>query len=89
MHHDAWGFIGDLKDHYLGLLIESNISHYYNHLPLDDADFGTNNGLACELGLKVIKKVNDESGFMFGVIAETKTPMLFSDFILVLELCVT
>ena len=44
-HHDAWEFIYGLKETCKEKLFEYNISHYFNHLPLDDCDFGTNNSL--------------------------------------------
>jgi len=83
-HHDAWSFIGDLKEKCLDLLKKYKISHYFNHLPLDDASFGTNSSLANELGLKQLKKTNEESGFMCGLIGEYDKEVEFNDF---RELC--
>lgn len=64
-HHDAWTFIGNLNERCHELLKKYGISHYYNHLPLDDAKFGTNYSLARVLGLNVLKQVNEEEGFIF------------------------
>ncbi|WP_207707714.1 Nif3-like dinuclear metal center hexameric protein [Alkaliphilus serpentinus] len=55
-HHDAWEFMYGLKEACREKLLEYNISHYFNHLPLDDCDFGTNNSLIEKLGLKIIEK---------------------------------
>lgn len=84
-HHDAWHFIYGLKDRCSELLKEYSISHYFNHLPLDDAEFGTNSSMARELGFNVIKKVNDVKGYMCGVIAETDNPIEFEPFVELVE----
>lgn len=83
-HHDAWTFIGDLNERCMKLLREYGISHYFNHLPLDDAEFGTNASLAKALGLKVLKRVNDEDGFKCGLVGEFDTSVDFRKF---KELC--
>lgn len=44
-HHDAWDEIYGLKEACIEKLAEYGISHYYNHLPLDDCNFGTNDSL--------------------------------------------
>lgn len=80
-HHDAWGFIFGLKDACKEKLIEYNISHYYNHLPLDDCDFGTNNSLIEKLGLKIIKKSHEEDGFYCGRIAEFNEEISFEELV--------
>lgn len=69
-HHDAWKFIYGIKEKCMEMLKAYGISHYYVHLPLDDADFGTNSALAERLGFKVTKKMNDCEGFKCGVLAE-------------------
>ena len=86
-HHDAWGFIGNLKETCMALLERYEISHYYNHLPLDDADFGTNASLAKAIGLTVIKRVNEENGFMCGLIGEFDEPLRFESVVKVCEEC--
>lgn len=84
-HHDAWGFIFGLKDACREKLLEYNISHYFNHLPLDDCDFGTNNSLVEKLGLKIIEKTHLEDGFFCGRIAEFDKAMPFEELVKKLE----
>jgi putative NIF3 family GTP cyclohydrolase 1 type 2 len=79
-HHDSWHFIGDLDQKCKALLKEYQISHYFNHLPLDDANFGTNAELSRLLGLKEVKRVNDENGFLCGIISEYDNPITFEAF---------
>lgn len=69
-HHDAWDGMFGLKDACRDRLLEAGISHYFNHLPLDDCDFGTNNSLAEKLGLRILEKSHLEDGFYCGRIAE-------------------
>lgn len=84
-HHDAWDFIFGLKDACREKLLENNISHYFNHLPLDDCDFGTNNSLVEKLGLQIIEKTHLEDGFYCGRIAETNEGITFEDLVKKLE----
>ncbi|WP_105616323.1 Nif3-like dinuclear metal center hexameric protein [Vallitalea okinawensis] len=84
-HHDAWKFIYGLKDECKRLLNENGISHYYNHLPLDDCEFGTNSSLALELGLDEVKKTCDEDGYKCGVIGEYKEEKDIEGFIDLVE----
>ncbi|KQX65907.1 MULTISPECIES: Nif3-like dinuclear metal center hexameric protein [unclassified Paenibacillus] len=44
-HHDAWDFVFGMKEECHNLLKQFQISHYFVHLPLDYADFGTCNSL--------------------------------------------
>lgn len=53
-HHDAWDEIYGLKDACIKKLKQYGISHYYNHLPLDDCNFGTNDSLLRRLKLEDI-----------------------------------
>lgn len=80
-HHDAWEFIYGLKESCKEKLLEYGISHYFNHLPLDDCDFGTNNSLIEKLRLEIIEKTHKEDGFFCGRIAEFKEPITFEDLI--------
>ncbi len=84
-HHDAWDFIFGLKDACREKLLENNISHYFNHLPLDDCDFGTNNSLVDKLDLQIIEKTHLEDGFYCGRIAETNEGITFEDLVQKLE----
>lgn len=85
-HHDAWEFIFRLKDACKKKLLEYNISHYFNHLPLDDCDFGTNNSLVEKLGLKIIEKSHEEDGFCCGRIAEFEEEITFKELVNKLEI---
>lgn len=76
-HHDAWSFITGLPKVCQNLLEAYGISHYFNHLPLDDAPFGTNQSLAKALGLKDFIQVNQEEGFYCGLVGEFETPQSF------------
>ncbi|SCG82439.1 UPF0135 protein [Proteiniborus sp. DW1] len=80
-HHDAWDFMFGLKDACREKLLEYNISHYFNHLPLDDCDFGTNNSLIDKLGLQIIERTHLEDGFYCGRIAEADEGMTFEDLV--------
>lgn len=53
-HHDAWDFVYGMKERCIELLNEHNIAHFYIHLPLDYAEFGTCNSLLKLLGVNNI-----------------------------------
>lgn len=84
-HHDAWDFIPGLKEESMKLLEKYGISHYYNHLPLDDSEFGTNSSLAKELGLREVKRGCDSDGFKCAIVGEYDEAMSFSDFVNLVE----
>jgi len=44
-HNDAWDEIYRLREACIDKLADYGKSHYYNHLPLDDCNFGTNDSL--------------------------------------------
>ncbi|MDD4793509.1 MAG: Nif3-like dinuclear metal center hexameric protein [Firmicutes bacterium] len=67
-------------------LLEAGISHYFNHLPLDDCDFGTNNSLAEKLGLRILEKSHLEDGFYCGRIAEFSEATTLEELVSRLEL---
>lgn len=69
-HHDAWDELYGLKEACIEKLVEYGISHYYNHLPLDDCNFGTNDSLLKKLHLKNIKRTHQWEGLYFGRVAE-------------------
>lgn len=72
-HYQAWAFIEGYHERCMGMLKSYNISHYYNHLPLDDAQFGTNMSLASQLGLKVVEQNCLDYGMFCGLVARTDT----------------
>ncbi|WP_291581033.1 Nif3-like dinuclear metal center hexameric protein [Clostridium sp. UBA6640] len=74
-HHDAWEWIDGMKKQALSILKENNISHFYIHAPLDDAEFGTNVSLLEKLGFKVIEKFAHEEGFYSGRVGEIDEPI--------------
>ncbi|MEY8416536.1 Nif3-like dinuclear metal center hexameric protein [Tissierella praeacuta] len=84
-HHDAWEFVYGLKKACKEKLLEYNISHYFNHLPLDDCDFGTNNSLIEKLGLEIIERTHEENGFFCGRVAKFKEEIIFEELVKKLE----
>ena len=80
-HHDAWDFIYGLKEKVTEKLKEYNISHYFNHLPLDDSPFGTNSSLLKELGLKEISRHCHFDGYSCGALGQFDFPILFKDLV--------
>lgn len=69
-HHDAWDEIYGLKEACIEKLAEFGISHYYNHLPLDDCNFGTNDSFLKRLDLEIVKRTHEWEGLYFGRVAE-------------------
>lgn len=84
-HHDAWDFLFGLKDTCKQKLIENGISHYYNHLPLDDCDFGTNDSLIERLGFIIKHKTHEFKGFYCGRVAELDNEISLNDLVKKLE----
>ena len=76
-HHDAWEWMSGLKEDALGILKQSNITHFYIHLPLDDAEFGNNTSILKKLGFKVIDKFSNDEGMYCGRIGEIDKPIEF------------
>ena len=77
-HHPAWDEIYGLKEACLEKLAEYGISHYYNHLPLDDCEFGTNDSLVKELNLTNATRTHEWEGLFFGRVAEYEAPIEFN-----------
>ncbi|WP_130807186.1 Nif3-like dinuclear metal center hexameric protein [Senegalia massiliensis] len=80
-HHDAWDEIYGLKDACIEKLGEYGISHYYNHLPLDDCDFGTNDSLLKKLKLENVKRTHEWEGLYFGRIAKYDEEIEFNELV--------
>lgn len=53
-HHDAWDFVYGMKEACMESLRANGVTHFYVHLPLDFAEFGTCNSLMKELGVSEI-----------------------------------
>ncbi|EQB87861.1 dinuclear metal center YbgI/SA1388 family protein [Clostridium punense] len=84
-HHPAWEEIYGLKEACLEKLAEYGISHYYNHLPLDDCNFGTNDSLVKKLNLRNVKKTHEWEGLYFGRIAEYDEEIEFNELVKSIE----
>lgn len=80
-HHDAWPFLYGMKEACLRALQEANISHFFIHLPLDDASFGTNASLAERLGGHVVERTHLEKGFSCGCIVEFQPAASFIELV--------
>jgi putative NIF3 family GTP cyclohydrolase 1 type 2 len=77
-HHEAWDFVYGMKEHCMTRLREHGISHCFFHLPLDDAEFGTNASLASRLGLvRIEKSTLYEELFHCGRIGEFEPAIAF------------
>lgn len=84
-HHPAWDEIFGLKEACIEKLTEYGISHYYNHLPLDDCEFGTNDSLLKKLNLKNAKRTHEWEGLFFGRIAEFEESIGFNELVRKME----
>lgn len=80
-HHDAWEEIYGLKEACIKKLAKYSISHYYNHLPLDDCKFGTNDSLLKKLDLENFKRTHEWEGLYFGRIAQYDKEIEFDDLV--------
>jgi len=76
-HHDAWEWMIGMKEEILEILKKNDISHFFIHSPLDDAEFGTNTSILRKLGFKVIDKFALEDGMYCGRIGEIDKPVEF------------
>lgn len=84
-HHPAWDEIFGLKEACTSKLREYGMSHYYNHLPLDDCDFGTNDTLIRRLNLRSIKRTHEWEGLYFGRVGEPNMEMEFEQLVKSME----
>ena len=84
-HHDTWDEIYGLKEACIEKLAEYGISHYYNHLPLDDCSFGTNDSLLKKLNLENVKKTHEWEGLYFGRVAEYEEEIEFNELVRSIE----
>lgn len=87
-HHDAWDFIYGMKDECVGMLTQNRVSHYFAHLPLDAADFGTAAALGRRLGGQIEDKIAIYEGFKCGRTWKLPTPVDLMDVVgLVQDVC--
>ena len=85
-HHDAWNFMSGMKDYCINTLKECNKSHFYIHMPLDDAEFGTNVSFMNRIGIYNLEKVNlQDSYFYCGRIGELEDPIDFEVLVSIVE----
>ncbi len=80
-HHDAWEFISGMKEVCTKALERYDIGHYFNHLPLDDCRFGTNERLSQALGLVSIEKDYEYEGFYCGRTGIHEPPIAFEQLV--------
>lgn len=79
-HHDAWDFIFGMKEECHSLLKEHGISHFFVHLPLDYADFGTCGSLFKALGInELIQKSTHYKSSSLPGIGEFEIPLTFEE----------
>lgn len=80
-HHHVWENMFEMRDDCLAKLEQYGITHFYNHLPLDDSDFGTNASLIERLGLKETVKINQYEMMHFGRVGEYSKPITLKEFV--------
>lgn len=80
-HHDAWEWMAGMKAEALEILKANQISHFFIHTPLDDAEFGNNTTLLRKLGFEVIDKFADDEGMYCGRIGEIREPIPFEELV--------
>lgn len=80
-HHDAWDFVFGMKEACVKKLEENGIGHYFVHLPLDDAEFGTNETIANGLRPDFIERSHPYEGFDCGRICTFNEPVPFKTLI--------
>jgi putative NIF3 family GTP cyclohydrolase 1 type 2 len=85
-HHDACEWMNGIKEEVLGILKQSYITHFYIHLPLDDAEFGNNTSILKKLGFKVVDKFSNEEGMYCGRIGELDNPIEFEELVKRIEI---
>lgn len=85
-HHDAWEWMAGIKEEALEILKQNDITHFYIHLPLDDAEFGNNTSLLRKLGFEAIDKFSNDEGMYCGRIGETDNPITFEELVTKIEI---
>lgn len=80
-HHDAWDSIYGLREACIVKLKEYGISHYFNHSPLDDISFGTNDTFMKLLGISEYKRTHKVDGWEIGRVGELDEPIEFEELI--------
>jgi putative NIF3 family GTP cyclohydrolase 1 type 2 len=84
-HHDAWDFLYGMKAECVQTLKDRWMSHLFVHLPLDDADFGTNVALMEAIGARVVERSNRQGVYATGAIGEFDRPVPFNELVAQVE----
>lgn len=85
-HHDAWEWMSGIKKDVTEILKQNNITHFFIHTPLDDAEFGNNTSILKKLGFKVIDKFSNDEGMYCGRIGELDEPIEFEKLVNKIEM---
>lgn len=79
-HHDAWDFVYGMKEECHSLLREHQIHHFFVHLPLDYAEFGTCHSLFQALGVNTVLRPScHHEGRSLPGIGEFASPVSFEE----------
>lgn len=71
-HHAAWDWMHGMKASCVEELKKGCVSHYFIHLPLDDAPFGNNTTLLEKLGFTVKMPFFKENDYYCGYVGEVE-----------------
>ncbi|WP_422485689.1 Nif3-like dinuclear metal center hexameric protein [Gudongella sp. DL1XJH-153] len=85
-HHDAWEWMTGMKEEALDILRKNDITHFFIHLPLDDAVFGNNTTILGKLGFRVVEKFANDDGMYCGRVGELDIPIEFKELAIKLEI---
>ncbi|ERJ13423.1 Nif3-like dinuclear metal center hexameric protein [Haloplasma contractile] len=76
-HHNAWDDLFEFREACFDKLKQYDMIHYFNHLPLDNSEFGPTRTLAKELELDISdqKEICKLEMMSFGVVGVYKEPI--------------
>lgn len=80
-HHDAWNFIFGMREECHRLLKQHGVHHFFIHLPLDYAKFGTCNTLLEALGATIVYDSQHVDGMTIPGVGELPTPIPFEEMV--------
>lgn len=83
-HHNIWEDHFEMREECLKLLEDNNLTHFFNHLPLDASNFGPSYALAERLEVEVTDRISFYEGFYFGVVGNIQ-PLTLDEFTIKLE----
>ncbi len=78
-HHDAWDFIYGMNEECHSALKRWGIAHFYAHLPLDAAPFGTAASLIRGLGAAIGKEIAEHNGYPQGMVGAYESPLTLKE----------